>query len=139
MPSLSKLFATLLALVVVGDARAATFTTKTALQTAVNACIGKSSVGNCCAPSTQTNPVAADIVIGTGGDREGICAVGNTHLQNWDVSSVTDMINSKLSSVASCFRVLCLVVQRVRLFGVISLFSLSALLYPAFLPFSYSV
>ena len=51
----------------------------------------------------------------------------NRDLNAWDVSSVTKMRYSKLSSVASPFCVLCPVVQGVRSFGVISLFSLSLL------------
>lgn len=90
-----------LALMMVGDARATrtTFTSTQALKNAVDACAGNrftggsltgvSPVGNCCLPQDST--LSTDIVVGTGGDQEGICADGYTHLQNWDVSQVDSM------------------------------------------------
>ena len=97
MFSSSKMFA-LLALMMVGDARAAPakFADKAALDAAVDACLLLSSVGNCCADNS--NP--ATIVISTGDDQAGECDDGYTHLQKWDVSQVTSMQQSELCVIS---------------------------------------
>jgi hypothetical protein len=100
MHSSSRIFAPLLALMMVGDARAAMpkakFTTRNALKGAVDACLDISSPGNCCLPWDNEDSTTG-IKEGTGGDQEGICAMGFTHLKSWDVSEVTDMQKSELS------------------------------------------
>ena len=101
----------LLALMMLGDARAAEFTTQTALKDAVNACLSVSPQGNCCAPKDSVDPT--NIKLGIVDRIEGNCADGDTHLQHWDVSSVTNMSESKLLCFTSPFRALCAVLQGV--------------------------
>ena len=98
----------LLALMMVGDARAtfpAKFTDRYALRNAVRACLhsssGVSTVGNCCAPQGSTDSPDTDIVAGTDAD-DGTCSNPNTHthLQDWDVSTVTSMVGSELCVIS---------------------------------------
>ena len=104
----------------------AKFTTRVFLKAAVQACLGLSHVGNCCA--RQGSEDSAAIEAGIGGDQEGKCADGYTHLQNWDVGEVTDMHQSELCVIRSLglpfvspFRVLCPLVQGVCCARVVSL------------------
>ena len=101
MPSSSKIFAPLLALMMVGDARAADpakFTTKAALKAAVTTCLNNfSPVGNCCAQNDNPATIVAGMTA-----NDGTCSDPNTHthLQNWDVSQVTSMYQSELCVIS---------------------------------------
>ena len=106
MPSLpEKILVPLLALMMVGDARAAltTFTNRKSLKTAVDACLHYtvSEVGNCCAPEANIDHVYyANIKTGTPAN-DGTCReTGYTHLRYWDVSQVTDMHDSELCVIS---------------------------------------
>ena len=114
MHSLSKMLP-LLALMMVGDARAANpakFTNRAALKEAVTACLDISPLGNCCLPWDSVDFITG-FELGTGGDQEGVCAFGFTHLQDWDVSQVTDMSSSELSSDLSLPFVCCALLFKV--------------------------
>ena len=96
MPFLpEKILVPLLALMMVGDARAAppTFTSRAHLRKAVEACLNIQSNGNCCAPENTINSqnIRAGYCV-----NDGNCIAGYTQLRYWDVSQVTSMNSSEL-------------------------------------------
>ena len=115
MPALSeKMFALLLALMMLGDARAAKFTYNIALRYAVDACVSVSPQGNCCAPQGSADSGVEENIVRGADANDGTCNEDtNIHLQYWDVSSVANMESGKLLCFMSPFRALCAVLQGV--------------------------
>ena len=102
MPSLSKMLP-VLALMMVGDARAAPakFTTKNALQQAINKCEQVSDEGICCLRENLLNAPSMVYTHSTDINNQLCYKTSSTFISFWDVSEIDDMSTRELTFVVS--------------------------------------